>query len=380
VPVACGRAGGDATETLGSTSLDLAPAPFVHAGSPEPPRGDEPPVPMPRPARRRLDAAVSDNAACEACHDDVSREWRGSYHQLANVEPAYQQAFAVEPMPFCRGCHAPEANPLAEPSAAVSALGVGCVTCHVTEEGVVLAAAHSEGTAVVEQVAPHPLRRSQEFAQAGGCAHCHEFRFPMPGGSDDAFFMQTTVREHQRSSAASTPCADCHMPLHNGRRSHTFAEVRDEAWLRARLDADAEQTAEGSLRVTLTPRQAGHAFPTGDLFRRLEVGYALRGREGQVLRTETRHLARHFELLPGQPGRRLTADDRVFDEPKNIELELPSREEAPDATEVAWWVSYQRVATVGRGTSPEDVVVESEVKLRSGSLPWNQPPPAQDLP
>lgn len=334
---------------------------------------------MPRPARGRLAAAVSDNAACEACHDDVSREWRGSYHQLAHVDPAYQRAFAGEPLPFCRGCHAPEADPRKEPSAEVGALGVGCVTCHVTEEGVVLAAAHPEESPA-DAAAPHAIRRSRDFAGTGGCAHCHEFPFPVPGGSDDDAFMQTTVREHERSSAAATPCAACHMPRSNGRRSHTFGDVRDETWLRDSLEAEVALTSEGRLRVTLTPTRPGHAFPTGDLFRRLEVGCAAEGRGGRVVRGEVRHLARHFELIPGRPGRTLTGDDRVFDGPTNIELELPSPEQAAGAVSITFWVSYQRVASVGQGARPEDAVVESEVKLRSGNLPWNHQPPSQDRP
>jgi hypothetical protein len=129
--------------------------------APPAPPLDEPGFPMPGPARRRLAAAVKENAACEACHDDVAKEWRGSYHQRANIDPAYRRAFAAEPSAFCSSCHAPEADPLKEPPTAVSALGVACVTCHVTEEGFVLAANHpDEQTDPNRAPAPHPLRRS----------------------------------------------------------------------------------------------------------------------------------------------------------------------------------------------------------------------------
>jgi hypothetical protein len=314
-----------------------------------------------------MEAAVASNATCVSCHDEEAREWRGSYHQRANTDAAYRKAFAIEPSPFCRGCHAPEADPRKEPPVAVSELGVGCVTCHVTEEGVVLAAA-SPGRSAAP--APHPLRRSPEFARSGGCAGCHEFRFPVPGGNEDAFFMQTTAREHQRSPGAAKACADCHMPLEAGRRSHDFAQVRDPAWLRANLEATAERTEDDTLRVTLVQPNPGHAFPTGDLFRRLEVGYELRTRGGALVRREARHLARHFEVVAGQPSRHLSRDDRVTSEPKVVELELPSPTAAPPGSRISWWVTYQRVATIGMGTDPAEATVESEVKLHSGDIVW----------
>jgi hypothetical protein len=323
--------------------------------------------PMPRPYRQRLEAAVRLNATCLSCHDEQAQEWRGSHHQQSNIHPAYRSAFAIEPTSFCRGCHAPESDPRKDPPDAVSELGVGCVTCHVTEEGSVLAAASAERDA--QESAPHPLRRSTDFAQTGGCVNCHEFRFPGVRGDEDAAFMQTTVREHARSKASAKPCAECHMPVVRGRRSHAFAEARDPAFLRDNLRAKAELTEEQGVRITLVQPAPGHDFPTGDLFRRLEVGFELKSKEGNVLRREVRHLTRHFEIVPGEHGRVLKRDDRVGGEPSVVEVELL----APPSTApsvVSWWVSYQRVAQIGKGTNPADVTVESEIKLHSGVLPW----------
>jgi hypothetical protein len=318
---------------------------------------------MPGPLRARLGVAVALEAACAGCHEEVAAEHRGSRHRQASTNAAYRAALALEPSAFCRGCHAPEADPRKAPPPAVSRLGVGCVTCHVTEEGVVLAAPRA-GAA---EDAPHPLRRSVDFARTGGCAGCHEFRFPAMPGDDDAAFMQTTVREHRRSSSAGRACASCHMPLREGRRSHAFSEVRDPAFLRESLRATAERT-RGGVRVTLAQRDPGHAFPTGDLFRRLEVGAEVRTEDGEVVGREVRHLARHFLLLPGRPERVLVGDDRVFDAPAAVDLPLPAPPPGPAV--VRWWVSYQRVATVGTGTGPEGARIESEVTLHSGDLTW----------
>ncbi len=351
----------------------LTPARAAEPSAPDvAPSTPEPRTPMPGPHRKRLGDAVALNATCIQCHDEEARQWLGSYHQRANTDAAYRKAFAMEPSPFCRGCHAPEADPRKDPPEAVSKLGVGCVTCHVTEEGMVLAAPMPAGEPARSATpAPHPLRRSVEFAGAGGCAGCHEFRFPMPGGNEDAFFMQTTAREHQRSAGAAKSCAECHMPLQGGRRSHAFAQVRDPAWLRANLEATAERTEDDTLRVTLVQPNPGHDFPTGDLFRRLEVGYELRTAGGALVRREARHLARHFEIVPGLAGRHLSRDDRVTSEPNIVEMEIPPPAAAPPGSRISWWVTYQRVASVGTGTNPAEASVESEVKLHSGTIAWN---------
>lgn len=359
--VACGR---DEVPPDGPALPSLAePAPASSVDVPT--KSDGPP--MPRPYRGRLGAAVELNETCIPCHDDQAKQWRGSHHQISNANPAYRKAFAIEPSPFCRGCHAPEADPRADPPDAVSALGIGCVTCHVTEEGLILAAASPERD---DAKAPHPLRRSAEFGQTGGCANCHEFRFPTARGDDDDAYMQTTLKEHRRGGAAAKPCAECHMPLVSGRRSHSFAEVRDPAYLRENMRASAELGEESTLRITLTQTAPGHDFPTGDLFRRLEIGCELKTQDGKVLRREVRYSTRHFETVAGQTPRRLMLDDRVGGEPRVFEMELPAPPSKPRPSVVSWWVTYQRVATIGDGKDPAKATVESEVALHSGTIPW----------
>ncbi|APR81152.1 Cytochrome C553 [Minicystis rosea] len=346
-----------APSAVTNTAPDLAPI--------------EPDATMPGPRRLRLGAAVARNATCESCHLEEADAWRASRHHQAATNDAYRAALAIEPTPFCRGCHAPESNPTQASPQAVLDLGVGCVTCHVTEEGTVLAA-EPEGSGKGISSAPHTLKRSRAFATSFACAGCHEFSFPGRHGDSDGDLMQTTVTEHRNSPAAGASCASCHMPLRGGRRSHAFAEVRDPAWLRANLRATATIDAHHTVRITLTQPAPGHAFPTGDLFRGLEIGCEARDAAGRVLRREVRHLARHFEIVPGRQGRHLVRDDRVFDAPVTIEMPLAIPSPPPKAARVAYWVTYQRVATVGTGTRPEDVKIESEVQLHSGALPWDE--------
>jgi hypothetical protein len=146
--------------------------------------------------------------------------------------------------------------------------------------------------------------------------------------------------------------------------------VRDPAWLRENLQATASLSDGNGVRVTLVQPDPGHGFPSGDLFRRLEVGCEMRDAAGKVVQREVRHLARHFEMMPGRSGRLLVRDDRVFDEPNVVEMALSPapRERRPAA--VSWWVSLQRVATVGTGENPADAKIESSVHLHSGVIPW----------
>jgi hypothetical protein len=329
---------------------------------------DAPSAPtMPGPNRGRLDAAVRTNESCLVCHDEQAAEWRGSLHRRSSVDPAYRRALALEPSAFCRGCHAPEANPQYDLADSVSEMGVGCVTCHVTEEGLVLAAPKNE-----ESSAPHPVRRSPEFANTGACVNCHEFTFPGIGlGShDDGMFMQTTVREHDRSRGNNQSCADCHMPVVQGHKSHSFAQVRDPEWLRKSLEVNAKRGDFQELVVTLRQTNSGHAFPTGDLFRRLEVGAVLRDVRGRKVRRDERYLARHFIERRGASGRYLESDDRIFDSVVLLDLDVAPPQSAQGPFHGSYWVKLQRVATVGEGSRANEAVVESEVVLAEGDFLW----------
>ncbi len=345
-------------------------APVAPSVSPAPPApaapASAPDAEMPGPLRMRREEAVRLNATCEACHTAEASGWQRSHHAQSGVNPAYRRSLANEPTPFCRGCHVPEGNPRGPSPAAIEALGVGCVTCHVTTPGEVLAAV-GPGAAG----APHAVRRSESFTASGACQNCHEFRFPGSVGDADGRFMQTTVREHARSSSASTPCAGCHMPAgEDGHRSHAFAQMRDPAWLRSQLAASAERD-EDDVLITLRQTGPGHAFPSGDLFRRLEVGVEARDASGRVVERQRRHLARHLEVLPGAgpAGRQLTLDNRVLDRPSVVEFSLPP---ATHGLTLSWWVTYERVASVGAGHEPGRATVESRVPLASGVL---SPPP-----
>jgi len=303
------------------------------------------------------------NAACERCHVPEALEWRASLHRGSFRNEAFARSFAREPEPFCQGCHAPHADPEAPPSAWAAENGVSCVACHV-ESGVVRAA----GTARSHESAPHALRRGGDFDGAGACARCHEFDFPVSVRHPPGRKMQRTAAEHAGSEFAEVACAGCHMPGEGRRRDHRFVASRDPVFLRAAITVGARRSAVDRVQLRLTPVGVGHAFPTGDLFRRLELRVEARDARGEMVAKTIRHLERHF--LP----RRHTGPDAGRPDP----IEHDDRLTAATSIELAvagaraehvlkWRVSYQRVDQRD-AHDPERSTLAGEVVLAEGSL------------
>lgn len=297
--------------------------------------------------------AELDDADCARCHEVVAQQWEASQHRSSFSDRSFQTAFALEPRPFCRSCHAPQvASTDIEPTAVV---GVGCVSCHV-REGAVLA---TQTTAP----APHSVVRDPEFGTARACEGCHQFEFPDAELRDGIALMQSTIDEHADSPFADRGCAQCHMPLEGGVRSHRFGASRDPGMLSSALRVEAQRTAPESFTITLRAAKVGHAVPTGDLLRRLEVGVEIVGDEERSAR---RYLARHFGPRVQSSGVVLKAelrDDRVPADggPRIVRLNLHGSRQR----EVRWWVAHQRVAHQ-RSRDERDAAIDGEVVLASG--------------
>jgi hypothetical protein len=211
--------------------------------------------------------------------------------------------------------------------------------------------------------APHAIARDARFAGDLACARCHEFAFPASRGAEERDKMQATITEHARSSASGVACAGCHMrAAPSGRRSHVFAASRDPSALAAAVRIAASREGASRVRVVLSPSGAGHAFPTGDLFRRVEVLAEIDGPDHVSLGRDVRYLARHFDLKTKTAGRRLVRDDRVRDRPVEVELDLGA---AAAGRPIAYRVAYQRVDHPN-GIDEEDAQVDGEIVLAEG--------------
>lgn len=223
---------------------------------------------------------VADTTAgtCASCHAEIAREWRASLHGQAWTDPVFQAAYAVEPMQFCRNCHAPRSTPGRAPDALAADEGVSCAVCHV-RAGTVLSTRPSPA-------APHPALVTRALSESRFCGPCHQFNFPAdPGRHRDVYAsdepMQDTFEEYRLSDAhrRGTTCQDCHMPWRTdarGRRyrSHAFPGGSDPEMLRRAVRVELRARHDGNetlVEARIVPGDIGHAYPTGDLFRRAEL-------------------------------------------------------------------------------------------------------------
>ncbi len=251
----------------------------------------------------RLDTTQRASVApdgCGDCHAVEAAEWASSLHRASFTDADFQRAFAREPLPFCEQCHAPRTREE----------GVSCIHCHELDRSVSRTGRHAPTRAVP-------------------CSRCHEFDFP-----DAPLAMQSTASEHARSEFSTRACAECHLPRRAGHRDHRFAVTRNAAWLRGALAPVTTHRDGDQIVVTLQSRGVGHAFPTGDLFRRLRVRYWSEDAAGTVLVFEERLLGKRYERHHG-----------VGDGVTDTRL-APRREERFPAQGVRGHVSvdYERVA------------------------------------
>lgn len=320
-------------------------------------------LPGPAPQRRGVNIA-QENKACESCHSEIAQEWRSSLHRQSWTEPSFQRALAIEPLPFCQSCHAPEANVLHKPDAWSANMGVTCVTCHLVEHEIISGTSNHHPP----QVAPHAVTRSEAFGHVGACQRCHEFQFPDVHRRTRTEFMQSTIQEHRGSTYRDVSCASCHMlTVGNGQRrhrSHAFGITRNEQALRQALTVKAQRTSCTNLEFTLIPNGVGHAFPTGDLFRRIEIRVEILNQLNQVQSIRIHYLRRHFEVeqqLPNRWVKTARVDNRIFGL-TTFSVKLP----IVDCTyRLRWNVTYQRVEHMG----PRDetsATVAGEIVLATG--------------
>ncbi|MDG1479336.1 MAG: hypothetical protein P8R54_07075 [Myxococcota bacterium] len=158
---------------------------------------------------------------CATCHAPQVAAWSESRHAVAYSNPIFQHSWAETQDPWCLTCHLPDD-------------GVTCGTCH-------------------------GLKKQT-------CADCHEFDLPQAlGGAASGTLGQSTVSEWRASGAAAagTGCIDCHPPHHP-------AGGHDRGRVRAAVDAAVVARGD-TVEAAISVDGIGHAFPTGDPFRRLQL-------------------------------------------------------------------------------------------------------------
>jgi hypothetical protein len=271
--------------------------------------------------------AASREASCASCHAREAEEWRTSLHHASFSDGDFQKSFAAEPLDFCFGCHAPLAKDRADRHG--TDLGVGCASCHPGVHG----AASGNVAAATGTDVNRGAHGPGGGRGAASCNPCHQFSFP-----DRAELMQKTVDEHQKASMGKS-CVECHMSPRPGGRDHTFRTSRDADLLRRSLAVDEARLTKDSVELTLRTVDVGHAFPTGDLFRRILVRVWTENGEGAITSDAEIVLGRRFEHRPGGLGAAMErSDDRILGS-RHITVPVP-----PGAARAAVRIRYDRVA------------------------------------
>lgn len=227
---------------------------------------------------------------------------------------------------------------------------------------------------------PAPQQRAPGFdavvadpriATSAACERCHQFAFPVPQRAP----MQGTADEHRASPHAAESCQSCHMPPvadapGRSHRSHDFRVLGDSARLRSALTARAARADDRVVTLTLAAAKIGHAFPTGDMFRRLEVRARAVDDHGEPVATAIPVvLARRFGRSRSE--RIQIGDDRLPASGEARAIDLVFAEPVAGRA-VRWEVVYQRLdAAMARAfglDAKADEVVVAEGTLRPAKL------------
>jgi len=286
-------------------------------------------MPLPGPGPRAAlvpveGVGVPNDERCTQCHAEIAAEWRQSLHHRAWDNEYFQHARAVEPLSFCRKCHTPLVGSSAEPSPEEGHVGIGCTACHVVPAGIV--GTHN----IVRRDGGHEVIGDARLGTDAACGGCHEFAFP---GSrrPDVDRMQKTLTEHAQSAHAAKPCQDCHMPRVPSKkgaahRSHDFRVQGNKDMMVRAVVVDKAEIKDDSLHIDMRPGTIGHAFPTGDLYRRVEVRvFAVDAKDKPLGQPAVEILRRIFGPAHEAPHKTvpIEREDRRLTGPRQIVLPLP---------------------------------------------------------
>ncbi|MFO0547491.1 MAG: multiheme c-type cytochrome [Polyangiaceae bacterium] len=316
---------------------------------------------IPGPARPGVPhAAPQSNITCERCHADIAAEQRESLHANAARDGYFRRALADEDLAFCRACHAPLANPSKgeadEPIA--YEIGVACVTCHLDRGVIVGARAHAPAGP-----GDHVVEARAGFDSSEVCSGCHQFAFP-----NQQNLMQRTHDEHDGSSLSTATCQSCHMPEERGHKSHGFAVQRDLAFMASAVRVVSASRAGKTVSIALEAASVGHAVPTGDLNRALEVRVLSRDASGKERVVARESLTRVYAF---EAGKKVDRDDRRLPAPgpgvtpREISLTLPR--EPTQGESLTWQVVWQRMTPEVAAELSIDLA-RHEKLLASGAL------------
>ncbi len=269
-----------------------------------------------------------DRRQCVECHQPIAQEWRQSFHYRSIGGPYWKEVREMGYMKIfdpirkpCVNCHAPadvldlprdagnssdrdgegelgvECTPnlvrnakgiMPEARSDDADMGVDCVACHVSRQGVT-----GRGS--------RPNEYHETLADA---------RFQNPSATSAQFCITchgSAVRAWQKSGypGGGVTCLDCHMPLVHApsvaggparmRRSHLFLADKDMGMLKKAVEASMEVTPERAAVVRIRNRGAGHFLPSGGNW--LLVYFSVYDDSGKLIKQERQDFGRAEALL-----------------------------------------------------------------------------------
>jgi hypothetical protein len=193
-------------------------------------------------------------ADCKSCHEAEYAEWQRSMHGQAWTDPMVQGLSNGFRMSECIDCHAPMPIQQTGMSARVAPRqhsrgdGVDCLTCHLMDDGVSVAATHAADTSKVAGACKPVVVK--EMSTPAACAGCHNQHY--------------TVDELAASGIKET-CSDCHMAnVQRGEtagRSHIFPGAHSVEMHQKATTLELS-LADGAVHAKVSNVGAGHQIPT----------------------------------------------------------------------------------------------------------------------
>jgi len=200
------------------------------------------------------------NDDCQSCHPGVWKEWYGSWHRMAYVDPLYKKRSNNYADATCNDCHIPRNipevgfGPRTLPRASDKKDGINCLSCHYDGKRIV--------TARENPVGDCRPRYDAALGTELACIGCHNQHKLHEEWRKTPFFKQ------------GVDCIDCHMPVVKRSRGDTVIEGRHHGFIASR-NRDFSKSAvlvkvvgprepggeAGVLQVSIKNEKSGHDFP-----------------------------------------------------------------------------------------------------------------------
>ena len=261
---------------------------------------------------------------CGGCHEDIYREWSGSMHAKAWIDPYFQVDYRYDgSQQICQNCHIPIENqqthlvlgfrdrekfdPILKPNPdydpELQSEGVTCAVCHI-RNGKIVGPFETDN-------APHPVAVDPGMTRGiKYCERCHV----VTGRRWDTFYRIPpcgTVAEI-KAGGRKPDCVGCHMPRitrpvvrgmkerrggrHLFQGGHHPETVSSALEVRYRTSVRGEDTVD--VEVVLTNIGAAHYLPTGTPDRYLSLEFRLYGKGGNLVQEETFRMKRYILWRP----------------------------------------------------------------------------------